>query len=198
MINQTLSMVDFGKIPAGHQSAFGVGTVRVVSLPRGFQMFKLTAGSAQAHAVYGITPWWSPVRPFQEDYEGALGRYEQAKLNGIDMSAMVRYMSAVCIDWNDLDNYIQVELMDDCRAFWGTFAPQKKFDKAPKTLDEMINANLKEFTVSRGAELPPDLGVLEAWQLYVPNLQEANIKRASLIPAHDMVALSMFFGVGGK
>jgi hypothetical protein len=126
VINSTLTTADFRNIPPGHQTAFGAGTVRVVNLPRGFMMFKLTAGKAPAHATYGITPWWSPVKPFMEDYEGALGRYEQAVLNGIDLSAMVRFMSAVCIDWNDLDNFVQVELVDDCRAFWGTFAPPSR------------------------------------------------------------------------
>jgi hypothetical protein len=33
------------------------------------------------------------------------------------MSAMVRFMSAVCIDWNDLDNYVQVKLNDQCKVF---------------------------------------------------------------------------------
>jgi hypothetical protein len=34
--------------------------------------------------------------------------------------------------------------------------------------------------------------------LYVPNLKKADIRCASLIPAHDMAALGMFFGGGGK
>lgn len=53
---------------------------------------------------------------------------------------------------------------------------------------------MKDWQVNRGAELPPDLGVLEAWQLYIPNLKEADIKRASVISAHDMVALGMALG----
>ena len=193
MINPTLTTADFRSIPPGHQTAFGAGTVRVVNLPRGFLMFKLTAGKAPAHATYGITPWWSPVKPFFEDYEGALGRYEQAVLNGIDLSAMVRFMSAVCIDWNDLDNFVQVELADDCRAFWGTFAPQPKFSGAQA---DPAAAAIQEYTVNRGADLPPDLGVLEAWQLYVPNLREADIRRRGMIPAHDMNALAIHFGLG--
>jgi hypothetical protein len=194
LINPHLSLIDFKQIPPGHQTAFGDGTVRVETLPKGFMLFKLTAGKAPSDPKWGITPWWSPVRPFKEDYEGALGRYQQAKLNGIDMSAMVRFMSAVCVDWNDLDNYVQVELTDDCRAFWGTFAPQKKFSKGPQTMEEKFRAKVKDWQVNRGAELPPDLGVLEAWQLYVPNLKESDIKRSSVISAHDMVALGMAFG----
>ena len=54
MINPTLTTADFRTIPPGHQTAFGAGTVRVVNLPRGFLMFKLTAG--KANAQYAI---WS-------------------------------------------------------------------------------------------------------------------------------------------
>ncbi|MGK7868261.1 hypothetical protein [Falsiroseomonas sp. E2-1-a20] len=194
MINETLSLVDFGRLPASHQSAFCVPSVRVETLPKDFMLFKLTAGKAQA-TQWGITPWWSPVKPFKEDYEGALGRYQQAKLNGIDMSAMVRFMSAVCVDWNDLDNFVQVRLKSDCKAFWGLFAPQKKFDATPTTASGRTAARAKEIQVSGGAQLPPDLGVLEAWQLYVPNLKESDISRSGVIPAHDMHALALHFGV---
>jgi hypothetical protein len=197
MINPNLSLLDFGPplLRASDVTAFGAGTVRVVTLRKGFQLFKLTKGLAPAHPQYGVTPWWSPVRPYAEDYEGALGRYQQAQLNGIDMSAMVRYMSAVCIDWNDLDNYLQVELLDDCKAFWGTFAPQKKFSKAPETPEEIMLARIKDGQVNREAVLPPDLGVLEAWQFYVPGLQDAHLRRSGPISAHDMTALAMHFGV---
>ena len=195
MINENLTLQDFQRIPQGHQTAFGAGTVRVETLHKGFQIFKLTAGRAQSDPRWGVTPWWSPVKPFKEDYEGALGRFQQAKLNGIDMSAMVRFMSAVCVDWNDLDNYVQVELLDDCKAFWGTFAPQQKFSNAPQSKEDKFKAKVKDWQVNRGAELPPDLGVLEAWQLYIPNLQDSHIRRGSVISAHDMVALGMHFGL---
>ncbi len=190
-----MTIKDFDKIPKGHQDAFNKGSVRVETLPKGFQLFKLTAGRAQSDPKWGVTPWWSSVKPFKEDDEGALGRFEQAKLNGIDMSAMVRFMSAVCIDWNDLDNYVQVELLDDCKAFWGTFAPQKKFSAAPQGKQAQFLAKVKDWQVNRGAELPPDLGVLEAWQFYIPKLKDSHIKRGGVIPAHDMAALAMHFGV---
>ena len=193
-----LTMGDFKaggrlRMRASDVGAFGQGTVRVETLPAGFRLFKLSAGSAP-EGKYGVTPWWSPVKPFKEDYEGALGRFEQAKLNKIDMSAMVRYMSAVCIDWNDLDNYIEVESKVELAAFWGTFAPQKKF------ADEKNRSKIKETWVSRGsahaepAVLPEDLGVLPAWQFFIPKLTDAHIKRSSLISAHDMVALAMHLG----
>ncbi|MCA8909392.1 MAG: hypothetical protein KDA64_16120 [Rhodospirillaceae bacterium] len=176
-------------------TAFGAGTVRVVELPVGFRLFKLTKGEAPQHPTYGVTPWWSPVMPYREDCEGALGRYEQAKLNKIDMSSMVRYMSAVCIDWNDLDNYVEVVTKVKISAFWGTFAAQKKWS------DEGNKRMTKETWVSRGgsqgaqpAVLPDDIGVLEAWQFFIPKLKDEHIKRDSIINAHDMIALGIHFG----
>jgi hypothetical protein len=118
VINTDLTLDDFKNLPQGHQDAFTKGSVRLETLPKGLQLFKLTAGRAQSDPKWGVTPWWSAMKPFKEDYKGALGRFQQAKLNGIDMSAMVRLMSAVCIDWNDLDNFVQVELLDECKAFW--------------------------------------------------------------------------------
>ena len=193
MINQDLSLVTFRTERDSVQNAFGDGTVRIETLPKGFRLFKLTVGKAAA-GRYGVTGWWSPVYPFKEDYEGALGRFNQAKLNGIDMSSMVRFMSAVCIDWNDLDNYVEVVMRDSIKVYWGTFAPQGKWN------DDTQANRAKERWVSRGgtssetAVLPDTLGVLEAWQFFIPNLRDAHITRSSVIPAHDMAALGMYFG----
>jgi len=181
-------------------TAFGKGTVRVETLPVGFRLFKLTKGDAAAHAKYGVTPWWSPVKPFKEDYEGALGRYQQAKLNKIDMSAMVRYMSAVSIDWNALDNYIEIETKVEISAFWGTFAPQMKWADSRKSNLHREMSTARTAMASRGmgikdAVLPDHLGALEAWQFYIPKLKDEHIKRSSTINAHDMVALGMYFGL---
>ncbi len=192
MKNADINLLSFKRIPPGHQAAFGKGSVRVEILPASFRMFKLTAGGALQHARYGVTPWWSPVKPFKEDTEGAIGRYIQANMNGVDMSTMVRFMSAVCVDWNDLDNYVEVRLKQETKAFWGTFAPQKLFDRAPTDLQK---AAQRASDVTRGADLPPDLGTLTAWQLYVPNLHNEDIIRDSFLPAHNMATLAMHFGV---
>jgi hypothetical protein len=176
-------------------SAFGGSNATVVELPIGFRLFKLTGGEAKAHAKYGVTPWWSPVYPYREDNEGALGRFEQAKLNKIDMSSMVRYMSAVCVDWNTLDNYIEVVTRVPISAFWGTFAPQKKWS------DENKKSAVVETWVSHGsahaqpAALPDDIGVLEAWQFFIPRLKDEHIKRDSVLSAHDMVTLGHHFSL---
>ncbi|KAA5607531.1 hypothetical protein F1188_01845 [Roseospira marina] len=198
--NPPLSISDFkanGRLHLRQSDVDAFGTtkpVRVVELPAGFRLFKLTKGEAPAHPTYGVTPWWSPVLPYREDYEGALGRYHQAKLNKIDMSAMVRYMSAVCIDWNDLDNYIEVVTQVPISAFWGTFAAQKKWsDAGKKSLHKERQVSVSGIG-AEDARLPDDIGVLEAWQFFIPKLKDEHITRHSIINAHDMVALGIHFG----
>jgi hypothetical protein len=193
MINASLTRADFYRLRKSEQNGFA--KYRVEQLPKGMLLFKLTKGAAAADPIYGITPWWSAVKPFREDDEGALGRYQQAKLNGIDMSAMVRFMSAVCLDWNDLDNYVQVELLDDARGFWGTYNPMPKHSSPDYSIKGIKARALQEARVAAGAVFPDVLGGLEAWQLFIPNLKETDVKRASIISAHDMTALGMAFGL---
>jgi hypothetical protein len=211
-VNQGLMNSDFKAGPSrfgwsmrdSDISAFK-GTVRAVTLPPGFRLFKLSAGEAAAHAQYGVTPWWSPVMPYWEDYEGALGRYEQAKLNKIDMSSMVRYMSAVCLDWNDLDNYIEVQIRPgvEISGFWGLFSAQNLFSDGRKISghhSELLSARVSKPSVAsraagyKSAVMPDQLGVLDAWQFYIPGLQDDHIIRSSVLNAHDMVTLAMHFG----
>jgi hypothetical protein len=204
MLNPTLGQADFYKLRKSDQNGFK--KVRVVTVPAKTLLFKMTKGAAAA-GQYGVTPWWSAVKPFLEDKEGALGRFQQAKSNGIDMTAMVRFMSCVCLDWNDLDNYVQVELVEEARVFWGTFNPMPKFSQeiwkadwanpnedgsGVKAMQKVKLMQLKE--KQAGFEVPDVLGGLEAWQMYIPNLKEENIIRQSIISGHDMAALSMALG----
>jgi hypothetical protein len=181
------------------------GIVRVVTLPSGFRLFKLSAGEAKEDPRWGVTPWWSPVMPYQEDDEGAIGRYEQAKMNRIDMSSMVRYMSAVCVDWNDLDNYIEVQVKPGVQisCFWGLFAPQALYSDEKKNSAQTTARVSKTSAASRAAGyqaavLPNELGALDAWQFYIPGLKDEHIVRSSVLNAHDMVVLAMHFGTSWK
>lgn len=201
MINPTLAQHDFYKLSKSQQAGFK--KFRVVTVPKGTLLFKMTSGKAEAWQGK-VTPWWSAVKPFLDDKEGALGRFLQAKQNNMNMSGMVRLMSCVCLDWNDLDNFVQVELLDDARVFWGTFAPMPKFSQplwtpdwqnpndegSPlKTLQKVKKMQLKE--KQAGFKVPDMLGGGEAWQMFIPELKEEHIKRSSVIPGHDMVALGM-------
>jgi len=197
---------------ASDVTAFGnTKPVRVVEIPAGLRLFKLTAGQVTEHPIYGVTPWWSPVLPYRDDHEGALGRLRQAKLNKINMSAMVRYMSAVCFDWNALDNYVEVTTKVPLSAFWGTFAPQNKWsgpiNPPAGPTDVQTNAlarknnenNLVRGGQNDGAQqayLPPQLGVLEAWQFYIPKLRDAHIQRGYTVDARDMNAMSQHLDRG--
>ncbi len=204
MINQNLSIGDFYGLRRCDQAGFKKW--RIVTVPKGTLLFKMTKGAAEA-GQYGVTPWWSAVKPFLDDKEGALGRYQQAKMNGVDMTAMVRFMSCVCLDWNDLDNYVQVELLDDARVFWGTFNPMPKFSQEIWKSDwanpnaegsgkkAMAKVNLMKLKEKQaGFKVPDMLGGPEAWQMYIPNLTDQNIKRSSIISGHDMAALAMALG----
>ena len=188
-------------LPQGHIDAFKGGKATVVTLPARFKLFKLTKGEIVVDPTYGISPWWSSVMPYREDDEGAIGRYEQAKLNKIDLSSMVRYMSAVCIDWNALDNYIEVSLKQEVSCFWGLFAPQKSWgDGRKKNLAvEMSFSKTSDSSRKMGikdAVMPDDLGALDAWQLYIPGLTDDYVNRNErVLNAHDMVVLEQhFFG----
>jgi len=150
MLNANLCQADFYKLRKSDQNGFK--KVRVVTVPAGTLLFKMTKGVAAA-GQYGVTPWWSSVKPFLEDKDGALGRLRQAQANGIDMTAMVRFMSCVC----------KVKLMQ-----------------------------LKE--KQAGFMVPDVLGGPEAWQMYIPNLREQDIKRQAVISGHDMAALGMALG----
>jgi hypothetical protein len=204
MLNPTLCQADFYKLRKCDQNGFK--KFRVVTVPAKTLLFKMTKGAAAA-GQYGVTPWWSAVMPFLEDKEGALGRFRQAKANGIDMTAMVRFMSCVCLDWNDLDNYVQVELVEDARIFWGTFNPMPKFSQeiwksdwanpneegsGIKAMQKVKLMQLKE--KQAGFTVPDMLGGPEAWQMYIPNLKEENIRRQAVISGHDMGALAMALG----
>lgn len=109
-------------------------------------------------------------------------------------------MSAVCIDWNTLDNYIEVSAKEPLSVFWGTFASQKSWsDKRNynlrKEMDVGSTAPASRKMGIKDAVMPEDIAVLEAWQFFIPKLKDEHIERRSTIPARDMVALGMYFGV---
>jgi hypothetical protein len=179
------------------------GQPRVVRLQGPFKLFKLTGDRAPQHPTRGkVTPWWSPVDPFEEDAEGALGRFKQAYMNGIDLSSMVRYMSAVKIEWNNLSEYVEISIKsgEQVNCFWGPFAPMPLTSNLPAN-----QANVTTFgATSSGAlgysaaVLPDEIGALLAWQFYVPNLTNDTIEGGiarTCIDAHDMDALGQHFGL---
>ena len=201
--NAGLGRADFYKLSKSEQAGFK--KYSVVSLPKGMELFKLTAGEGQANARGMVSPWWASVKPFREDKQGAIGRFNAAQQRGVDRSVVTRIMASVGIAWDDLDKYVQSKITDDTMAFWGTHAPMPKWGDVEwagnswKGWQPGIQAFLArqalEKRVSHGAALPDVLEAGEAWQLYIPNLTDADIERGPVLPAHDMTVLAMAFGV---
>ena len=191
-INPTLTAVDFAKLPASVRDAFLNSKAEIVTLPKDMSLFKLSAGVVKADPKRGtLTPWWSPVQPFQEDKLGAVGRFQEARLNKVSMREMVRFASAVSVDWNDLDNYLEVSLDESVKCFWGQYTPQPAFQDA-----KSIKGRVKFFEHQAKNIYTPDiLGGIEAWQFFIPNLLPAHVKVEPTIPAHDMGALAVHLGI---
>jgi hypothetical protein len=104
MLNATLAAA---AMSADVRAAFGDKDPEIVILPPQFRLFKLTQHSLtnpNGQNNQTLSPWWSPVFPYREDELGALGRYKEAQANHVTMREMVRFASAVSLDWNDLDN----------------------------------------------------------------------------------------------
>lgn len=96
MKNSGLGRADFYRLGKSEQAGFK--KYSVVCLPRGMELFKLTVGEGQANARGMVSPWWASVRPFREDKQGAIGRFNAAKQQGVDLSVVTRIMAAVCIE----------------------------------------------------------------------------------------------------
>ncbi len=73
MINEGLAQHDFYKLDKSQQAGFK--KFRVVIVPKGTLLFKMTKGAAEAWNGK-VSPWWSAVKPFLDDKEGALGRFQ--------------------------------------------------------------------------------------------------------------------------
>jgi len=84
----------------------------------------------------GLSGWWSLVDPSQYKFDRAMSVkevYETAVINGIDFSSMVRYFSAVKLEWNDLTNYVEVAIgAQPINAWYGRFAPMSLSDGLDK------------------------------------------------------------------
>jgi hypothetical protein len=180
------------------------GAPRVVKLQGPFKLYKLTGDKAPQHPDrHVVTPWWSAVDPpFEEDRHGAIGRFKEAYMNEIDMSSMVRYMSAVKVEWNSLQEYVEISIKrgEQVSCFWGEFAPMPLTSDLPANEAKIAayGATTSGALGYSAAVLPEDLGALSAWQFYIPKLTNDFIEGGSArtcIDAHNMEALGRHFGL---
>lgn len=176
---------------------------RVVRVPAGTRLFKATQFEEKWERD-PLSSWWSTVKPFHENHYGARELLRTAELNKVSFRELVRFVSAVSLDWNTLNWYVEIVLAADLYAFWGQFAPQKGVNSAAvpgTTLTSQPQkggpADYVDHGDGRFVYLPETLGGFGAWQLYIPKFAKHLIdpRRIVNLPATDHGALRAHFGL---
>lgn len=178
---QEIYASNYGGGLVGHDQVKRI--VRKVSIPKGTKLFKATYKELRDP----LSPWWSTVLPFEENRFGVYDLMELAEDNDIRIREMIRFASAVSVDWNPLENYVEIVLDRSVDAYFGQFAPQKGVQdyEAFKTKIETRRENGQTSDyVSYDSEdadphhvyLPEMLGGIGAWQLYIPNFERTFVE----------------------
>lgn len=204
ILNASLTEAD---IPAYVKKAFKGGRGRIVTIEACLPLWKLTQYALPDDPNGSVTPWWSPVNPYREDRLGARGRFMEARVNNVSFSEMVRYASAVRVDWNALTDYQEVTLNVYAKGYWGQYEPQptmtpddeleirgQKTPPTPEQLREIKAANDAKLQALRnkGQYVPMEwLGGIEAYQFYIPNIKKSMLRESLSIPAHDKRAMAL-------
>lgn len=213
MLNKKITDADFQKLPTSIRNAFLDSKAVVVELPKDAKLYKLSSFPVPGDKDKILSPWWSSVDAYKQDKLGARGRYLEAKKNDVTMKEVVRFASAIRLDWNDVEQYLEIKLKDGAYAYWGRFAPQpstspvdtSKIDLlSDKTtvadLDKVTtqmcnNAAARKRAKDAGSYVPDTLGGVEAWQLFIPDIKVGDVETSPSIPSHDMAALGVHFSV---
>lgn len=176
---------------------------RVVTLSRGTRLFK-ASHYPEKWSRPMLSSWWSAAEPFEESELGAREVFQTALLNGVTLRDLVRFISAVPLDWNLLDWYIEVVLTVDINSFWGQFTPQNSIQKAApddtSVVERPAPGGEDEYVTYESGDtayLPDVLGGFGAWQLYIPDFDKNFIDPESIvnISATDDDALAAHFGI---
>jgi len=160
----TDQLVNYRELSSGEKTGF-IGDPQLITLLPGTKIFRLDNGSSpefidrdtQKPALSG---WWSLVNPapYNRDDMGAKGVYETAVLNGIDFSSMVRYFSAVKLEWNTLTNYVEVTIgPQQINAWYGKFAPMSLSDGLDKTKYQQLAAEAQADSSKKAPQSPDEL-----------------------------------------
>ncbi len=193
MINENYDFVN--NVPEGVQSAFLDFQYTVVVVPAGTELWKLSSFGfwLEEGPETRLSPWWSTVRPFREDTVGVRGRYLEAGLNQIPFTQMVRFAAAVRGDWNALDEYQEIMLLEDARGLWGQYMPQPIW--SPDINDRgAISAAASDLNQSIG-NLPGTLGGNDAWQLWIPNMTINHVEVRHTIATNNPAAMAARFNL---
>jgi hypothetical protein len=175
-LNEQLKLSD---LPPEHSSAF-YGKVRNVRLNPGFQLYKFTSYDMKNPAGV-ITPWWSPVPPYEID-PGLQSRLDLANRLHVHASDLSRSFAAVSEDWNKLESILVVRLEKFVHGLWGPVAAQPRqqadFRKGKETPKEQQGAGIQlgdgRVLHIRTHNLPG-----KAWQFYIPNLTDDHVVQVS-------------------
>ncbi|MEG4304519.1 hypothetical protein [Microcoleus sp. D3_18a_C4] len=171
------------------RKAFLDQKAELVTLPKGMKLWKLTAYKPSKNPnihrfTTPITPWWSNCDPFKDDKRGVKGVFKDAEAASKLFLAYVRDRSAVTLEWNRLTYYMETSLVNPKEAFWGKYAPQP------------VSKNEKYQTLYDGVYYPEFLGGWpDAFQLYIPNLQTADMTPPEWFSSTDNKALKAHFGI---
>lgn len=193
MINQNYDFVN--NVPEGVQSAFLDFMYTVVVVPAGTELYKLSSFGLPlgGNPTDRLSPWWSAVRPFREDTVGMRGRYLEAILNQIPFTQMVRFAAAVRGDWNALDNYQEIMLLEPAQGLWGQYMPQPVWSPSINDRGAITSAQ-SDLNESIG-NLPGTLGGNDAWQLWIPNLTINDVEVKHTIAANNAQAMAARFNL---
>ncbi len=170
-------------------------------LPAGTRLFKASK-YPEEWARDTLSAWWSTVEKSSENENSAVALFETAKVNQVSFRELIRMISAVPVDWNTLNWYIEIEAKVDLYGFWGQFAPQKGVHA---TLPQGITAQPQpaaggvdsyiDYGDGQAVYLPALLGGTGAWQLYIPNFDKHLIDpvKTKNIPILDNQKLAEHF-----
>lgn len=144
----------FADIPADHQAAFLKNKAEKRRFEPGTLLYKFT-GRPLVDERGRVSPWWSGVRPLNKDDPGRDGAIERSARLGVAPRNFARARSAVTFQWNTLRGLIEVRLKKRAWGFVGRCSSQR-YDERP----EFSNV----------------VWIGGAWQIYLPNLTEAEVE----------------------
>jgi hypothetical protein len=174
--------LNWNQLEQSDRDAFkGIG--QKVKLRAGFRLYKFTSGDIESRS--GVTPWWSPLGPFQWD-SGLENRLRLAQQLGANPADLTRVVAAVRTNWNALTHILTAILRVDVYGFWGQIGWQPKF--GDQTLEHMRSFDkvLEELTGRKPQRiLLPGGGS----QFFIPNLKRnEQIQRGVRVPVADAIA----------
>jgi hypothetical protein len=186
-LNEKLRIED---IPVEARKAFVGGSAVNVALERNLELYKFTSGSLVWKGK--ISPWWSPVLPYEMD-PGLESRLGLARHLGVHPSDLTRVMAAVSEEFNQLQFILKVRLNYLVHGLWGQCAMMPRQGGAIAKGRE-IPADQKGAGIRVPGGIPGTRGTNiyqirtqnlpgTAWQFYIPNLTTNYVVEISRLPA---------------